>query len=208
MSDGLFPHFLKPNDIDYEKDFAVFNVGREIDGEPMHTLKEIGNPENPEEHRVYTGAIGALNGLYLKGYTDYESQLKISEEKYTFSRRKHATMGSGATDIFILNKNETVGQGRKGYVKQFAAVIDNVDGNDMTLILAPADFHKLDESKRSMPLRGVIVIDSGSWIEENGFGTRENAFEDIFRGFYSTTHCQTKFNIFSRVIRKSVDVTW
>ena len=201
ISSGLFPHFLKPNDIDAEKEFAVFN------GDKMHTLKEIGNPENPEEHSVYTGAIGALNGLYLKGYTDYESELKTSEEKYTFSRRKHATIGSGATDIFILNKHETVGQARKGYVKQFAAVLDHEDGNDVTLILAPAEFHRV-ESNRSMPLRGAIVIDSGSWLEENGFVTRENAFEDIFRGFYSTTHCETKFNIFSRMIKASRDVSW
>ena len=202
ISSGLFPHFLKPNDVDAEKEFAVFNFSREIDGEPMHTLKEIGNPENREEHRVYGWAVGALNGLYLKGYTNYESQLKTSEEKYTFSRRKH-TMASGATDIFILNKNEAVGQGRKGYVKQFAAVIDNEYG---PLIQAPADFHQ-DESKRSMPLRGAIIVDSGSWLEENGFGTRENAQEDIFREFYSNVG-HTKFNIFSRVIRKSVDVTW
>ena len=87
----------------------------------MHTLKEIGNPENPEEHHVYGWAVGALNGLYLKGYTKYESQLKTSEEKYTFSRRKH-TMASGATDIFILNKHETVGQARKGYVKHYSCV--------------------------------------------------------------------------------------
>jgi len=184
----------------------VFNASREIDGENMHTLKEIGSIGNQEEHRVYGGAIGALNGVYLKGYTDYESQLTTSEEKYTFSRRKHATMGSGATDIFILNKNETVGQGRKGYVKQFAAVIiDHEDG--MPLILAPADFHK-DESKRLMPLQITIVIDRGSWSEENGFDTREYAYEDIFREFYSNVGKQTKFNIFSRVVRKSVDVTW
>jgi len=55
ISSGLFPYFLKPNDIDYEKDFAVFNVSREIDGNNMHTLKEIGNPENPEEHKSLVG---------------------------------------------------------------------------------------------------------------------------------------------------------
>jgi len=145
-----------------------------------------------------------LNGLYLKGYTNYESQLKTSEEKYTFSRRKHATMGSGATDIFILNKNETIGQGRKGYVKQFAAVIDN-DYRPFK-IQAPADFHE-DESKKLMSLKAEIVIDSGSWLEENVVN-RENAYEENFREFYSNMGQSTKFNIFSRVIRKSVDVTW
>ena len=105
---------------------------------------------------------------------------------------------------FILNKNETVGQGRKGYVKQFAAVI-NPEEDRPFIILAPSDFHK-DESKKSNPLQGAITIDRGSWLEENGFGIREYAYEDIFREFYST-HYQTKFNIFSRVIRKSVDVT-
>ena len=67
-------------------------------------------------------------------------------------------------------------------MSNITAVLDHEDGNDVTLILAPADFHR-DESNRSMPLRGAIVIDSGSW-KENGFGTRENIFEDIFRGFY------------------------
>jgi len=204
ISSGLFPHFSKQNDIGAEKEFAVFYANWEIDGDKIHALKEIGNPENPGEHRVY-GAIGALNGLYLKGYTDYESQLKTSEERYTFSRRKHATIGSGATDIFILNENETVSQARKGYVKQFAAVI-NPEEDRPFIILAPSDFHK-DESKKSNPLQGAIIIDRGSWLEDNGFGIREYAYEDIFREFYST-HYQTKFNVFSRVVRKDVDVTW
>jgi len=113
-------------------------------------------------------------------------------------------MGSGATDIFILNKNETIGQGRKGYVKQFAAVIDN-DYRPFK-IQAPADFHE-DESKKLMSLKAEIVIDSGSWLEENVVN-RENAYEENFREFYSNMGQSTKFNIFSRVIRKSVDVTW
>jgi len=124
ISSGLFQYFLKQNDIDAEKEFATFRIFREPptpDAQLRYSymLKEIG--KSGPEHRT-AGIHAALNGLHLKGYTHYESQLRTTKDTYTFSRRKHVTTMSsgGVADIFIPNDNETVVQERENQVKQFA----------------------------------------------------------------------------------------
>ena len=156
ISAGLFPNFLKQNDVDAEKEFATVRISKEAEAAPgalpthSYKIKEIGKPG--PEHRT-GGVHAALNGLHLKGYTHYESQLKTNET-YTFSRRKHTTMSSGATDIFIPNDEEG-GQERNGLTKQFATVIRNLH-DKIRMIGAPAEFHK-DESKKSNPLNSPAI---------------------------------------------------
>lgn len=217
ISSGLFPHFLKPNDA-AEKEFAIFRISKEAPTPgttmPRTTLKlkEVGKP-GPEYE---IGAVhGALNGLHLKGYTHYENKLRITKDTYTFSRRKHEKMGSGATDIFIPN-NDEIGQERNGYVKQFA-IAGAAENEDRTarMIAAPAEFDE-DESVRSDPLRIAVIMDPDpSWLEDNGFVNREDAYEDIFREHLSSmtnqalagaginTAVNAKLNIFSRLIKRN-----
>ena len=64
-----------------------------------------------------------------------------------------------------------------------------------------------DEPRRSNPLSGTDIRNPGpSWLEDNGFVTREDEYEDIFRECHlELTGNKTKTSIFSRVISKSRD---
>ena len=208
ISAGLFPNFLKQNDVDAEKEFATVRISKEAEAPgapPTHSykIKEIGKPG--PEHRT-GGVHAALNGLHLKGYTHYESQLKTNET-YTFSRRKHTTMSSGATDIFIPNDEEG-GQERNGLTKQFATVIRNLH-DKIRMIGAPAEFHK-DESKKSNPLNSPAIEGAGAWLENNGFATREIAYEDIFKDHFKADLANdVKVSIFSRmIVNENGDESW
>ena len=211
ISSGLFRYFLKQNNVDAEKEFATLRISKvagRTPGAPFRlrcTLKEVGKL-GPEH--LTSGLHCALNGLHLKGYTHHESQLK-TKDTYTYSRRKHdvATMSrGGVTDIFIPNDNETSAQERN--VKQFACVLK--DKHDtIQAIGAPSEFHQ-DESIRSNPLLNSNINEPGPWLEDNGFVTREDAYEDIFREYIeSSLSDNTTACMFSRVISKSRnDASW
>jgi len=122
-------------------------------------------------------------------------------------------MGSGATDIFIPNNDER-GQQRNSHVKQFT-IFGAAENENRTarMIGAPAEFNE-DESVRSDPLRIAVIMDPDpSWLEDNGFVNREDAYEDIFREHLSTmtndasqavagnnTAVNAKLSLFSRLI--------
>ena len=208
ISSGLFQYFLKQNDVNAEKEFATLCISEEaVAGSDRlvvrYNLKEVGKPD-PE--RTAADIHCALNCFHLKGYTHHENQLR-TKESYTFSRRKHAiaTMSSGViTDIFIPN-DEEVGHERNGYAKQFAGVVRGKHDKKIRAIGAPAEFHE-DESKRSNPLETAFIHEPGPWLENNGFVTRENAYEDIFGEYYKAILSNdVKVSIFSRVISKSRD---
>jgi len=182
ISSGLFQYFLKQNDVDAEKDYAVLSITDE-----GYKLKEAG--KSGPEHQTY-GIYGALNGLHLKRYSYHESQLRTNET-YTFSRRKHATMGSRATDIFIPNNNEIVGQERKSYVKQFVAVVDHENEN--------VAFRSI----RYMHQNDAVITNPGSWLEDNGFVTREYGYERIFKEHFEKSLADKKISMFSRVISET-----
>ena len=200
ISAGLFQYFLKQNEIDAEKEFATLRIRIEEEVEPRYIIKEIGKP-GPE--RVPSGPHSALSSLHLKGYTHYENQLRTNET-YTFSRRKHAAISSGAADIFIPNDNETVGQESNNEVKQFVTVLKDGHGT-IKMIFAPAEFSE-DESRRSNPLYCTLIDDDDTalWLEHNGFVTREDTYEDIFRDHFKAVTVEgidnVKVNMFSRMI--------
>ena len=210
ISSGLFQYFFKQNDVNAEKEFATLRI--EVDGPPgglgRYILKEVGKP-GPE--REASGVPAALNGLHLKGYTHYEKQIKTTKNTYTFSRRKHdIAMSSGVTDILISNTDEIVDQERNGYIKQFATVLTREYENiSSRMIGAPAEFDE-DESRRSDPLNTAVLLDGGpcTWLESNGFVTREDAYEDIFREYIeSSLFDNMTACMFSRLISKSRDDT-
>jgi len=209
VSSGLFPHFLKPNDINAEKEFATLRVARGAatpgDRRPIegYKLEEVGKSGPMHDTG---GLVGALSGLHLKGYTHYERQLKTMKDTYTFSRRKHAMIDSEATDIFIPNNDEIVDQERNNQVKQFAIVVVTAEAETLHTIFAPAEFHE-DESRRSDPLNYADIRDPGpSWLENNGFVTHENEYEDIFRElFKANIGDDVKISIFSHVTSKRRD---
>ena len=79
------------------------------------------------------------------------------------------------------------------------------------MIFAPAEFHE-DESMRSNPLNSSDIRDPGPWLEDNGFVTREIAYEDIFRNHFKAdlaNDSDMKFRLFSRVIvNERGDESW
>ena len=205
ISSGLFQYFLKQNDNDAEKEFATVRISKETvasrEGVAFH-LKEVGKP-GPE--RRTGGLPAALNCLHLKGYTHYESQLKTNKT-YTFSRRKHATTDSEATDILIPNDNETSAQERNGHIKQFACVVKD-EHDKIMLIGGPAEFSE-DESKRSNPLVSPAIQGADVWwLENNGFVTRGDEYEDIFEEdlLLIVGNSNYLIKLFSRVISKTRD---
>lgn len=188
ISAGLFQYFLKQDDVNAEKDFAKFTIMyNSIEGVPRNffSVKESG-----ETLEQMSGLIGALNGLHQKGYTNYESQLHVStdaKETFTSSRRKHSILRTDATDILIPDENERCEED-KGKVKQFAMVMykthDDMKGGQTTLIV-PAEFNE-DESERSNPFQATCIIETGTftWLEDNGFTSREEEYEIIFQRYH------------------------
>ena len=66
ISAGLFPSFLKQDDINAEKDYASFSIADTTDGDNNRSLlfsvKESVN-QDPENQFIW-GPSGALNGLH------------------------------------------------------------------------------------------------------------------------------------------------
>ena len=189
MAAGLFPHFLKQDDVHAERDFAIMRI--EDDPDNRVKVKEVGKPI-PEQRA--SSNIGGLNGLHRKGYTKYEKQLR-TKSTYTFSRRKHFLLKSEATDIFIPN-DEEVGS---GYTKQFAVVISEFGGPNRRLILAPSEFDQ-DESKRSDIFWHAPIYGTDPWLEDHGFTTHEEEYEEIL-GIHDE-NTTVKGKIFSRLVER------
>ena len=197
ISAGLFPHFLKQNDINAEKDYAVLKFGQLASTKKV-SLKEIGKPDSED-----ISLISAMNDLSLKGYTNQESQLE-TDKSIAFSRRKHvAKRLYSATDIFIPNKEEELDEEQIGYTKQYAVVVDQGHGLCLRLVIAPDEFH------RDV---GGVIFEEGTWLADNGFVTKEDSLEDVFRNCLSSLISpeeeKIRFNIFSRMIKASRDVSW
>ena len=206
VSAGLFQYFLKQDDIYAEKDFAKFTIMySSIEGVPRHffVVKESG-----ETLERISGPVGALNGLHQKGYTNYESQLHVStdvKETFTSSRRKHSISRTDATDILIPDDNERCEEDKRK-IKQFAMVMyethDDMKGGQTTLIL-PAEFNE-DESERSNPFQATCIIETGTftWLEDNGFTSREEEYEIIFQRYLHDSGKAEVCKILSRMIER------
>ena len=189
ISAGLFPHFLKQDDIHAERDFAIMRI--EDDPDNRVKVKEVGKPI-PEQRA--SSNIGGLNGLHRKGYTKYEKQLR-TKSTYTFSRRKHFLLKSEATHIFIPS-DEEVGS---GYTKQFAVVISEFGGPNGKLTIAPSEFDQ-DESKRSDIFWHAPIYGTDPWLEDHGFTTHEEEYEEIL-GIHDE-NTTVKGKIFSRLVER------
>ena len=112
ISAGLFPSFLKQDDINAEKDYASFSIIETTEGDNNRSLlfsvKESVN-QDPYQF-IVGGPTGALNGLHLKGYNVHEKELDLSpvntatgaKVTYMFSRRRHSI-----SSLLIIMKETT-----------------------------------------------------------------------------------------------------
>ena len=195
---GLFPLFRKQDDVNADKDYAILTITK-VDGSNRRliTVNEVPGPKEETE-----AIVGALNGLHLKGYVFHEKQLDKykaeSKETFTISRRRHSTMCSDATNIFIPDGHERSEHKGRGSVKQFAIAVSFRESGD-EIILAPAEFNE-DESKRSNPYGDTIITQCDTWLENNGFVTREENYEDMFQHVFKDGSRLMECKIFSRNI--------
>ncbi|KAL9187257.1 hypothetical protein ACHAXT_001360 [Thalassiosira profunda] len=182
ISSGLFPLFLKRDDVHAEKEMAVLTIS-ELTHDNVQTqvitVDEAG--QTGMEHGAMC-LIGALNGMHLKGYTKREPQMDKSnryEEITVFSRRKHPTVPSGrATDIFIPGNDEVNERREHCDVKQFAMLLEETDTWDENII-APSEFspHVDDQSD---PFATCTFEGRSNWMEIHGFIARETDYEIMF----------------------------
>jgi len=185
ISSGLFPYFMKQDDVNAEKVLAAMTIFSPDDDFETFSISihELG--ESDVEHGAAC-LIGALNGLHLKGYTVHETQLDTSnryEDIITFSRRRHLFMDSDATDIFIPSKDEIWNRTEHNSIKQFAMLLEETDSwNEITI--APAEFvQEGSREAKENPFNVAQFEGRGPWLKQNGFITREQGYEELFQGY-------------------------
>ena len=197
ISAGLFPSFLKQDDINAEKDYASFSIIETTEGDNNRSLLfSVKESVNQDPYQFIGGPTGALNGLHLKGYNVHENELDLSpvntatgaKVTYMFSRRRHSILHSDAADIFTPDNNERNNEGERCCIKQFALQMMSRD-NEGPEIRAPSEFHE-DESVRSNPFGCAIITQCDTWLEDNGFTTREREYEAIFKSCWVSITCQ------------------
>ena len=122
----------------------------------------------------------------------------FSTETLKFSRRRHFKLQSEVTGIFIPDHSEAIRQRESKGIKQFAMLKFNRD-YDTGSIVAPAETQTLSTHE-------TIEIHNhqrDSWLERNGFMTREVEYEDIFQKHYDSSdqpYMRYHIRIFSRMV--------
>ncbi len=184
ISDGLFPLFLKQDDVHAEKDLAVMTVYTD---DMQVIVHEIVNG-NPGPTIGCGGIFGAVNGLHRNGYTFPGNRLRRDfalqhRESIPFSRRRHSGMRIGdATSIFIPPSDE-IDRRRANAAKQFAVYIMN-EAEHQVCIIAPAEFirvagEEVDEVNDISNPYSVATIQEEEedelylWLERHNFTTPE-----------------------------------
>lgn len=177
---GLFPCFLRHDDVNVEKDFAVVQCSSD---EPyIDTPVRVSELAQGERDPSIScgGLIGALNGIYAKGYTLDEDQIDHScqaECSMTFSRIRHPVIRRSATDIFIPTNDEIEKQKGSGCIKQFAVYIKDGSGYGDEEIIASAEFNNDPNpfAEANIPAADILL-----WLERHNFVTREKELEETF----------------------------
>jgi len=204
ISSGLFPTFLKQDDINAEKDLAVVDAyqpgvsGDDPDG-MCYSFSEIST--NSRLH--CDSLVGALNGLFDKGYTRREASLDRHNEltdAVAFYRRKHSTISleDSATQIFIPTNDEIQQQREATSVKQFALVCQD-DPISVDEFLLPASIG--DRQDLVSPFATTRHRGNSSVPIRHQFTTREEELENLFDGYFKLLRQRTYLcKIYSRMI--------
>jgi len=182
ISAGLFSCFLKHDNVNAEKDYATLSYSdsgtQYMDNTPV-IVTELLNGEQGQSIGC-SGLIGALNGIYAKGYTldsdEIDHSCEVVDWSMRFSRMRHTVIRSSATDIFIPTDTEIKKQEGSSHVKQFALHVNDRSGYGEEQISAPAEFN--DDSNQKPYAEATITAGAGIWLEMNNFVTREKELEE------------------------------
>jgi len=230
ISSGLYPYFLRPDDVNAEKDIAQLTL------DPQGTLHKLAVqidevtkvPKPPVEQCGDGSIVEALNSLYARGYTMHEKQLLSDRNQrgkiFSFSQRKHKTATSSlANDIFILSEDEAIHQQELNYTKQFALIIEDlVIYDSYDVIVGPSEFKQLDPPPQEHRIRQIIDRDEPTcailpnpdpgWLERNNFLKQEKEYEELFNDYIEYgllyffheghIHNSKQFRLHSRIVPK------
>ena len=180
ISAGLFVYFLKKNDIGAEKDYAFLKLV--LEPAVSISVVEVVNGEQvaPVDCNDNT-YVGALNGIYAKGYSLDEDPInhdcKGHSASNTFSRMRHSVIRSSATNIFIPTNDEVENQKEANYTKQFALFVKNLEGTSESIVVSAAF-----SGDNPDPFATVEISDEDGaefWLERHNFVTREKRIEEF-----------------------------
>ena len=185
ISAGFFPLFLKQDDVNAEKEYATVLVHYE---ETIDNMKYVVR-ESVNRDKLYPDSlVGALNGIYAKGYTKHENNLDRHNTIYdevTFSRRKHSNTSTRSTDIFIPTDEEMKSTIRK---KKFVMVSQEYPMScDELIVPAEQEYApegtelsdmQVDDPYTTTEIRAGVTTEL--WLQQHGFVTREEGLEELF----------------------------
>lgn len=184
ISAGLFPYFLKKND-EAEKDFAFLKDEILEDGRITLRVVELVNGERSALVNMGTdnNIIGALNGIYAKGYALDEDPIyhdwpRDMVSYTTFSRRRHSVLHSSATNIFIPTNDEIEKQKEANCTKQFACHVKDMAESSEKIVVS--DILNADDPDPYSAVEITEQDDVELWLEKHNFLTREKKIEELF----------------------------
>lgn len=209
ISSGLFPIFVSQDDVNAEKDLAQATCAcGDGDIEDIrYYVVENADRKTPAPTIIRpTSLIGALNGLSLSGYRTHEAQLDDHDafgSTVTFSRRRHSSIVSSATDMFIPSNDEIIKQRQSKYLKQLVMIATE---QPMTLstMYAPASFSEDVHVRENHYGSAKIDMEKPNWLHMNNFLTREEGIEKVFENYINLfTHQRYHegCRIFSRIVQ-------
>ena len=203
ISEGLFPFFLKQDDIDAERDLATVFVEfgaalTSIDSVRFSVTECING--NDQEKRSCDSLVGALNGIFANGYTRHEDLDRQNGyvNEATFSRRTHRAEqnASSATRIFIPTDND---ERKRHYGKRKQLAMYLLESSQVRYeLITPSQILKDDLFATTNIIEGH---GTHLYLQKHKFITREKGLDEIFVTYFNLLKRKyTDCKVYSRMI--------
>ena len=201
ISEGLFPFFLKQDDVDAERDLATvfieFGAALTSIDSVRFSVTECIKGNDIQEKRSCDSLVGALNGIFSQGYTRHEDLDRQNGyvNEATFSRRTHRAEQntSPTTRIFIPANNEER-KHQYGRRKQLAMRLESSQYE----LITPSQILKHD------PYATTNIIEGHGthlYLQKHKFITREKGLDEIFVTYFNLLKRKyTDCKVYSRMI--------
>lgn len=203
ISEGLFPFFLKQDDVGTERDLATvfieFGAALTSIDSVRFSVTECIKGNDIQEKRSCDSLVGALNGIFANGYTSHEDLDRQNGyvNEATFSRRTHRAEQntSPTTRIFIPTNNEER-KHHNGRRKQLAMYLQN---NSQYELITPSQILIKDD-----PFATTNIIEGHGthlYLQKHRFITREDGLDEIFVTYFNLLKRKyTDCRVYSRMI--------